>query len=801
MTRRQMKRRHARRTADKRRNRSRAALGTGIALGAILGSGGAAQAAEFTVTSGSEFGAGGVREAVEDANANPGADDIVFAATVTGSINLDSELAITDPVHIHGPGVSSGVELNANQHGRVFRIDTPSADDLVTISDLSMRRGFGGAAGGGNILVETGDLTLDRVDAVYGESDGPGGSIRAAEADTTLTVIDSEVNGIAQAAGGGISVANGDLVVRGSSILIGAAYGPGGGIAIEGADATIEKSTIAENIAREGSGVFVGAGGTAEISESTIARNRTDGPDPVGVGLAVEGGATLESTIVADNTRETGSGEVQDDLHADGGTINATASLIESGAGAINGTNVANITGQDPALGRISGNGGLTATIRPEPGSPAIDNGLGTGLDQRGVPRPVDDPAVANGSAPGANGSDIGSVEVQPSGPQTVTNLAAQGAGSLLNAVIAAEDTASATTIGFADGLEGTIPVDSPLRITTPVDLEGPGADALTLDAGGSGRLLSVSLDPAEEVSIDGLTLTGGKANDAGAVSVNGGALNVADSEISGNQGNRGGAISAFQTALTVESSTLADNVTTGAGGAIYAEASDLTVHASTISGNESGNRGGGVYIYDYYTGGSTSITDSTITANESVPEGGGLQVYGAPAGPVTLTNTILAGNQAPTGTDLVGEVDASFSLFGALDGDAEVTETVAGSNRTGAPQLGSLALNGGTTRTHAPAFASPAVDAGSSGDPDQRGTARPFDIPTIASPAATGANGADIGAVELDTLPPATGGGGAQPAPAPTKSRKKKKCKKKAKKGNAAAAAKKCKKGKKRKK
>jgi hypothetical protein len=67
----------------------------------------------------------------------------------------------------------------------------------------------------------------------------------------------------------------------------------------------------------------------------------------------------------------------------------------------------------------------------------------------------------------------------------------------------------------------------------------------------------------------------------------------------------------------------------------------------------------------------------------------------------------------------------------------------------------------------------------------DQRGLTRPVDIPTIANSTATGADGADMGAVEVQSIP--TGGGGppavgGSPPPGPTGQRGAalKKCKKK---------------------
>ena len=81
---------------------------------------------------------------------------------------------------------------------------------------------------------------------------------------------------------------------------------------------------------------------------------------------------------------------------------------------------------QEPAAAaRSQSNGGPTAddalpAPRDRPGSGVPDPGsqrhfgLAAGLDQRGVLRPIDLPSIPNSTAPGADGSDIGAVELQP---------------------------------------------------------------------------------------------------------------------------------------------------------------------------------------------------------------------------------------------------------------------------------------------------------------------------------------------------------------------------------------------------
>ena len=63
------------------------------------------------------------------------------------------------------------------------------------------------------------------------------------------------------------------------------------------------------------------------------------------------------------------------------------------------------------SVDNTSDNGGPTQTRALLAGSPAIDKGNGTGTDQSGLTRPVDNPMIANAS--GGNGADIGAVEVR----------------------------------------------------------------------------------------------------------------------------------------------------------------------------------------------------------------------------------------------------------------------------------------------------------------------------------------------------------------------------------------------------
>src|SRR5262245_12897821 len=110
----------------------------------------------------------------------------------------------------------------------------------------------------------------------------------------------------------------------------------------------------------------------------------------------------------------------------------------------------------------------------------------------------------------------------------TVTNnldTGALGDGSLRGEIAAAQ---SGDTINFAPGLAGqTITlINGELTITRSLDIEGPGANRLTVSGNGASRVFDVS--GGVTVTIAGMTITDGLANGSSPViaSTGGGILN-----------------------------------------------------------------------------------------------------------------------------------------------------------------------------------------------------------------------------------------------------------------------------------
>jgi Ca2+-binding RTX toxin-like protein len=390
--------RHRRRRRERRVEHTRASsakrtvlAGTGLSLGAALGMTGTADAATFTVSNLNDSGAGSLRQAILDANAAPGADQVTFQSTLTGQVTLGSELPITDATEVLGPGPDK-LTISGNNSSRIFNIniDPSAANTPVTISGLRLT---GGALGGG--------------------APSGGAAIRTKYANLTVANAVISNNNAGTYGGGGIFVDGGSLTVR-SSTISGNSAGPGGGIFSHHDQAdvfTIESSTITGNRASSyGGGLNLNdfSPGALQVSirNSTISANSAADTTFGGGGAAFSSNSpSLVNTIVADNTATPAP-----DIATRGTpspSVNASFSLVEDPSGA-NITGGPNIFNQDPRLLSLADNGGPTPTQALNEGSPAIDQGQASGVDQRGAPRPFD---LAGIALAGDNDADIGAYE------------------------------------------------------------------------------------------------------------------------------------------------------------------------------------------------------------------------------------------------------------------------------------------------------------------------------------------------------------------------------------------------------
>ncbi|HBL30540.1 MAG TPA: hypothetical protein DD490_27205, partial [Acidobacteria bacterium] len=206
----------------------------------------------------------------------------------------------------------------------------------------------------------------------------------------------------------------------------------------------------------------------------------------------------------------------------------------------------------------------------------------------------------------------------------TVSNLGDSGTGSLRQAVTDANGAAGADIIAFQAGLTGTITLTTgQLDVTDSVDVQGPGAAALTVSGNNASRVFDLYSGAALlDVTLAGLTLTGGNAAD-------------------------GGAVRSRDENLTLDGVTLTGNRAAGSGGGLWTDGPTmgLTVRNATISGNTAaGGDGGGLRVGD--AGGAILIEDSTISGNDASTNGGGIEL-GSPNYNTTLDRVTISGNSA----------------------------------------------------------------------------------------------------------------------------------------------------------
>ena len=390
-----------------------------------------------------------LREAIRLANTHAGADQIQFAAGLSGgtiTLTVD-QLVITDDLTITGLGASN-LAVSGNNSFRVFDIQNQPdvvIDGLTITGGRTAAAGFSGGgiratgnfqllnsvvtnntttdlnSSGGGISQINGTLTIVG-STISGNSttgtDQAGGGIFAISTDVFVTnsIIDGNVTTSAAAAGifvqngdftmigstvsnnvaggtvsatGGVLVLNGNLDIDSSTISGNTSTNFGGGLLFLGTTGTLTNSTVSGNVstAAPGGGLFV-YGGAFDIHHSTITGN--SGTSGSGV-TGRSDGATVASisvlsSIIADNT-----GDDVANLLSGSGTNTFTSlgfNLVGSGNAATSFNQGTDQTGVSAGLGPLANNGGPTQTHALLAGSLAINAGDASSteaFDQRGT--------------------------------------------------------------------------------------------------------------------------------------------------------------------------------------------------------------------------------------------------------------------------------------------------------------------------------------------------------------------------------------------------------------------------------
>ena len=570
--------------------------------------------------------------------------------------------------------------------------------DSVSSSNSTINDNSSGYGGGG---ISAGDVSLTNSTVSGNAAARDGGGIRASDVSLTGSTVSGNISR-SRYGGGGISSRDGNVSLTNSTVSSNASDVDGGGIRADGSTVLLVNSTVTGNTsAAVGGGIrFGNSNGNFQNSESLtlnnsiVASNEDDGTTPdISASLSR---LTVEHSLIGDTT---------------GFEITAT-------------TGTGNILNQSALLGPLADNGGLTQTHALLAGSPALDAGsnaivsaAGLTTDQRGETR------IEFGTV------DIGAFEVGVEANLIVTtNLDVEdqtdGLTSLREAIALANSDVAPDTILFDPSVfesATTIVITSQLpTITDALTITGPGANLLSIDAQAGGdnvfdgngfRIFEVSDGDSSSsinVSISGLTLTGGDISAAG------------------------GAISNFEN-LILDTVSIVNNQAFFGGGVSNESSGVLSLTNSTIAGNQASLNGGGIW-----TSSAVTATNVTISGNIASINGAAIaSAAGSSGSTLNLTNVTLTNNLGNSGVYFNNASGTTIATFNNTIVDSAVLglesgsngSTLAGGNNLFANAdpgisglgnrfnqtslLGPLADNGGPTLTHALLLGSPAYNAG----------------------------------------------------------------------------------------
>ena len=329
-----------------------------------------AQAVTFTVTSAvdshdtnlgdgfcdSGYAICSLRAAIEESNALPGSDYILFSnyfkvPKAPRTIVLEyGQLEIKSDLTINGPGARQ-LMIDADGKSRVFFVTPPPGTEkiFVLISYLTIQNGYlyvPDSVEQGAGIRNMGNLLLSRVTVRnnVGLGDNPDKSEQ----------------------GGGI--ANHGFLNLVDSTVSGNKAGIGAGIFNTGVLYTYN-STISDNEALwRGAGIFNVGEDEVWIRNTTIANNFAQTMEGGGISNPFNRPFYMVNTIVANNLAQS-----NNDIE---GAINSAGNNLVRTRGTSSGYIASDLPdGTDPKLGALKNNGGPTNTRALTSGSPAIDEG------------------------------------------------------------------------------------------------------------------------------------------------------------------------------------------------------------------------------------------------------------------------------------------------------------------------------------------------------------------------------------------------------------------------------------------
>ena len=516
--------------------------------------------ATFTVINLNDAGPGSLRDALDKADMQAGADTIVFRlpappANSENMIELTGELVSKGNVTIKGPGAGRLI-IDGNDLGRVLRIDdgVATTDSPTTISGLSI---------------------------VNGQTAGDGGGVLSNESLTLKNVV---VSGNFGAIGGGVAVFGDATAGTKASVISSFLAGnrsndTGGGLAFTEVKAVaISKTTVLGNSAQSAGGIFASthvAGTGIAITGSVISSNFSAGS--AGGLLVADHNPSATSKAVISGTKIIGN-------HSAGATDGGGGVFIAAGDAVISGSTISNNTALY-AGGGLDAKGFTSLTIsgstfsgnETRDDATSTDGGGGLHIQGNNAGAPL--PVKISGTRVTDNRSDI-----YGGGLLALNGITLTISGSTFSGNTADEAGGGLSTRGTGAGGKVDLTVTGSVFADNVASFGGGGIAASALEG---------------VVSISGSKVTGNQSSFGGAgieARSTVGSVTIKNVVASGNDGSDGGGLLIFNTAeFKVSGGSFTGNAAFEGGG-IHILNSTGSILGAKISGNVAIGTGGGVF-------------------------------------------------------------------------------------------------------------------------------------------------------------------------------------------------------------
>lgn len=555
----------------------------------------------------------------------------------------------------------------------------------------------GNTADRGGGIFNQGNLSLLNCTISGNTADGSGGGMHN---EGTLTITSSTVVGNVAKSGGGVSANWGSITLTNSVIAGNGTDLVRSGSSISGQFNLIGDAASSGGLAHGQNGNIVGIDGTGTIPLAAIVNPLADNGGPTRTHALVPGSPALDAgtnpTAAAFDQRGPGFprqfgkavdiGAFERDPDEPVAVLTPLPDVTAPGGGPTFQLNVtytdntaiatASISLGDIAL-RLPGGKLVTPTSAkvdvPFDGSPrvatytlAVPGGAWDNLDNGTYTVTFKPGEVVDTSGRPVTGDVLGTFRVNLPGDYVVDNAgdgidgnSGPGQLTLREAVELANGTpAIADTITFSPAVFSgatTIALTfGELLVTSPLTVQGPGADKLTVGGQNLSRVLNVN---PVAVTISGVTLADGKAgpDGRGGAVHNRGTLTVTASVIRDSSATEGGGI--FNSAVLNLSGTVVTSNAAQYGGGIH-NAGSLAATDSTISFNVAdGNSKGGGGLWNE---GSATITGGTFQENTAKIFGGGL--LNDDDSMLVVSGSQFIGNKASLGGGIYNDAAATIA-------------------------------------------------------------------------------------------------------------------------------------------